>query len=284
MQYSRNIICYSWTLSFGVFCLIGCLSVHGEEPVSRFATPAMPSYRIEKQGFNDSEQDIRRLLDSAGRELWRYFPDHKIEPFVVGHGKENPIVWFQRNDQKEIVMKLNTGSQSWSQYSYQFSHEFCHILSGFDNDFKGNQWFEEMLCEAASLFVIKAMSESWKEDPPYPHWSDYRHALKNYLDENLAKYRDVRPENMAQIYRDNQVNLTKQPKYENLQAKMAVVIFHLLEKNPHYWESIRWLNAKPSPKNQTFKQYLNAWYQAVPKRHQVFVKEVADLYEIEVIN
>ena len=44
------------------------------------------------------------------------------------------------------------------------------------------------------------------------------------------------------------------------------------------WEAVRWLNSSPSPKDETFEQYLNKWYHAVPKRHRAFVKQVATLY------
>ena len=131
-----------------------------------YADPPMPPYRILARGFEADEADIRRLLDSTGRELWRYFPDYRIEPFVVRRGHESPIVWYQRNARREIVMLLNTEETYWSQYAYQFAHEFCHILCGYDEDYKGNQWFEEAICETASLFALRAMARAWEHDPP----------------------------------------------------------------------------------------------------------------------
>ncbi|MCP6756902.1 hypothetical protein NL533_35270, partial [Klebsiella pneumoniae] len=80
----------------------------------------------------------------------------------------------QRNDAREIVLKLDTSNTFWSQYAYQFAHEFCHVLCGYREDDPGTQWFEETLCETASLFVLRAMAREWKTAPPYPHWKDYR--------------------------------------------------------------------------------------------------------------
>ena len=90
----------------------------------------MPPFRVETDGFRDSEPDIRAVLDSAGRQSWRFFPGYKIEPFVVTRGHEGPITLFRRNDRGEIVVRLDTGGQHWSQYAYQFAHEFCHVLCG----------------------------------------------------------------------------------------------------------------------------------------------------------
>ena len=113
---------------------------------SGYADPPMPAYRVEAKGFNASARDIKAVCDSAGRELWRFFPDYQIEPFVVTRRHGSPIVLFQRSSRGEIVMRLDTGSTYWSQYAYQFAHEFCHVLCGFDDDFQGNKWFEETLC------------------------------------------------------------------------------------------------------------------------------------------
>ncbi|MGA2501847.1 MAG: hypothetical protein ABSH20_29245, partial [Tepidisphaeraceae bacterium] len=99
---------------------------------------AMPAFRVETEGFGASEADIRAILTSAGRELWRHFSDYKIEPIVVTRGHEGPITLFKRNDRGEIVVRLDTEKTFWSQYSYQFAHEFCHILCGYREGYQGN--------------------------------------------------------------------------------------------------------------------------------------------------
>ena len=163
------------------------ISLSAAEPGPVFADPPMPAFRVETEGFEASEPDVRAICSSAGRELWRLFPDYNLTPFVVTRGRQGPIVLFQRNDRGEIVMRLDTQNTYWCQYAYQFSHEFCHILCGYDEDFAGNKWFEETLCETASLFCMRAMSRSWENDPPYPHWKDYRHALRSYTDDVIAQ-------------------------------------------------------------------------------------------------
>ena len=114
------------------------------------------------------------MLDSAGRELGQFFPDYKIEPIVVTRGHSGPITLFHRNDRGEIVVRLDTEKTYWSQYAYQFAHEFCHVLCGFKPGYEGNKWFEETLCETASLYVMRGMSRTWKTSPPYANWKDYR--------------------------------------------------------------------------------------------------------------
>ena len=92
------------------------------------------------------------VLDSAAGKLWRFFPNYQIEPIVVTRGHSGPITLFRRNGRGEIVVCLDTEKTYWSQYSYQFAHELCHILCGFKEGYEGNKWFEETVCETASLY------------------------------------------------------------------------------------------------------------------------------------
>lgn len=55
--------------------------------------------------------------------------------------------------------------QYWAQYIYQVSHELTHYII---RQYKENKelyvkWFEETLCEAMSLYILKASSLRWQE-------------------------------------------------------------------------------------------------------------------------
>ena len=51
---------------------------------------------------------------------------------------------------------LATWSRYWSQYAYQFGHELTHILTDYDRfSPHRHKWFEETVCEAASLFALE---------------------------------------------------------------------------------------------------------------------------------
>jgi hypothetical protein len=249
------------------------------------AASPTPTYRVETDGFEASEADIRAVLDSAARELWRFFPDYKIEPIVVTRGHGGPITLYQRNDRGEIVIRLDTGKTFWCQYAYQFAHEFCHVLCGFKEGYQGNKWFEETLCETASLFVMRAMSRTWKTSPPYPNWKDYRDSLRDYTDDVVRKrdkVYDVYRQGLPGFYRAQKTTLEKEPTSRELNGAMSIVFLQLFEEQPERWEAIRWLNATPPPKGETFEKYLHRWHDAVPKKHQPFVERVAELYGVAI--
>ena len=59
--------------------------------------------------------------------------------------------------------------RKWAKFGYQFSHEFCHVLSNYENlKANPNNWFHEAICELASVFTLRRMAERWPTHPPYP--------------------------------------------------------------------------------------------------------------------
>lgn len=250
---------------------------------SRFADPPMPEFRVEAEGFGASAADIRAILQSTGRELWRFFPKYEIEPFVVSRGNRNPIVLHGRNARGEIVMRLSTEKTFWSQYAYQFAHEFCHILCGFDNDDSPHEWFEETLCETASLFAMRAMAETWKDQAPYPNWVDYRHSLKQYADDVIASRAEIENGALAAFFREHEAELTESTNNRELNGAIAVVLLDWFEANPKHWEAVRWLNPSPAAAGETFGAYLGKWRAAAPKRHRGFIERIARAFEVELV-
>ena len=249
------------------------------------AAPPMPPYRIETDGFDASEADIRAVLDSAGRQLWRFFPDYKIEPFVVTRGHQGPITLYRRNDRGEIVVCLDTGHQFWCQYAYQFAHEFCHILCGLQHEagYEGNKWLEETFAETASLFAMRAMSRQWKDHPPYPNWRDYRDALREYSDDVIRKradFLDLCAQGMPAFYRAHRPAMEKEPCSRELNGAMSIVLLQFLEEQPERWEAVRWLNSSRPAQGETLQGYLGRWRQAVPEKHKATVERLGQLYGV----
>jgi hypothetical protein len=260
------------------------VTVLGEDAPKLSASVTMPLYRVDAANFKASEADIRAVCDSAGRELWRYFPDYPLEPFVVTRGEQGPIVLFQRNERREIVMRLDTGEAYWAQYSYQFAHEFCHILCGFRVGENENRWFEETLCELASLYVMRGMAKTWKHDPPYAHWANYRDHLRDYADRVIREREQVQEiyrTGLPAFYRTHAAELRKTATNRNLNGAMAVVMLQLFEREPEHWEAVRWLNHTAAPAGETFEQYLTRWQAAAPEKHRSFIAEIAKLYDLK---
>lgn len=242
----------------------------------------LPQYRIDSEGFNAPEESIRAVLDSCLKEIWPHFKDHQIEPFVVVRGYADPAVHYQRKANGEIVMELNTGGYYWAQYSYQFAHEFCHILSGFREGNSTTRWFEETICEMSSLFVLQRMAESWAVDPPYESWREFAPQLKKYSIkirlERHSSLQEIKEHGLAAFYKKHQATLASNPMNRELNGAMAGELLPLLEENPQSWESIRWLNASPLPEGASFEETLRVWHDSAPVRHSKFITNIASRF------
>jgi len=232
-----------------------------------------------KATWDASLRDVEKVLRSAASELWQYFPERRLEPILV-EPKGGPIVLFRRGPKGEYRVRLNTGSTYWCQYAFQFAHEFCHILCRYTEDEKSNKWFEESLCELASLFVLRRMAETWKTDPPYPNWKDYAKHLKEYADKRIADTTFPPDGALATWYRENEAALRKNSTDRDKNRVVAGVLLPMFEEHPQHWEAVTWLNTAASKEPRSFEQYLADWHNHCPSRHKAFVRQVAAKFDV----
>ncbi len=229
--------------------------------------------------------DIQKLLLSAGNELWKHFPGRRLRPIIVRHSDSGPIVLFQRGPAGQYILKLDAEGRHWAQFTYQFSHELCHILANYEKKASPrNKWFEESLCEMASMFVLRRMAVTWQTSPPYPNWKSFAPALRKYADDLQANkdHRLPAGTTLAKWYRDNEQSMRKEP---CLRAKNKIVANELLglfEKSPESWAAVSYLNMDELDDADSFKDYLESWHRHCPAKHKKFVRRIGDLFGIEV--
>lgn len=239
-------------------------------------------FRVAADGWGRATvPEVEQVLGSAAGVLWKFFPKLKVEPFVVLRGRDGPIVHYQRNVVGEIVLKLDTSDHLWCQYVYQFAHEFCHILCGFrEQAWRRNNWFEETMCEVASLFVLRRLTDVWKERPPYPNWAAYAPEFRRYARGIMDGRTVIGDGHLADFYRKHRKTLETTPRDRALNGAMALPLLGLVEAAPDSWEAVSWLNLEPSPEGESFGAYLERWQAAVPARHRAFVAEVMRRFEV----
>ena len=144
--------------------------------------------RVASDGWGDAgRSDIAQVLQSAGEAMAASFPGRAFPPIEVSRSSTTPITLFQRGPAGEIRVKLNVEGPYWSQFAFQFAHEMGHIVCGFEDYPNPNLWFEETLCETASLYALGRMAAGWKTRPPYPNWKSYASSLQKYRDDRMAQ-------------------------------------------------------------------------------------------------
>ena len=98
-----------------------------------------------------------------------------------------PITLFDRSPLGEVVVRLNVRGNLWARLTYQFAHEYCHVLADIDTfTLDRFTWLEEALCETGSLFALRRMARAWATDAPYANWREYAPELARYAEDRMT--------------------------------------------------------------------------------------------------
>ncbi len=237
---------------------------------------------------NASREDIEAVLHSAGSEIWKYCPNTHIDKIWVHRRNDYPQANHDRDSAGRIVIGLNTGDRYWAQYAYQFAHEFCHALAGHTNDYQKkwrsletpHLWFEECLCEAASLFALRAMGRTWAIYPPYPHWKSYAPSLKEYAQERIKAPEHMLPpeETFHTWFKKHENELRHKWKQRDKNTIVAKQLLPLFEAEPQAWEAVTYINLVPRDPNMSFYVFLINWKKISKKDFHGFIDKIFVLF------
>jgi hypothetical protein len=223
--------------------------------------------------------DVRAVLGSVIDEFLPYVPG--AEPVMIEvRPRGGPISLFERAPDGAVRVNLNTGGNLWSQYAYQFAHELCHVFCRFDRDDTGNQWFEEAVCEIASLFVLRRMATTWREMPPYPNWRDYSGSLETYAARIIDEGRLPEGLSLADWYQRHRDELPTRPTDRDNARAIAAALLPLFEDEPGRWGAIPWLNAARPARPQSFRDYLLDWRRHAPVAQAATIEAIAAAFGV----
>jgi hypothetical protein len=262
--------------------MIGCVCA-AAGPVTAKEPPKVRELSIRpnpEAAWGAPVENVHAVLQSAAEQLWQFFPERTLDPILV-EPKGGPIVIYQRGPHGEYLVRLGTGELLWAQHAYQFAHEFCHILCRYNGVPNRNKWFEESLCETASLFALRRMSKAWAVQPPYPNWKDYGPALATYANERIDKARLPKGKTLAAWFREESPQLYANAALRDKNTVVAVALLPLFEAEPRHWESVAWLNDREPPKDQDLAQFLEQWQAAAPARQRAFIAKIADKFGVK---
>lgn len=281
----------------GLFCALPSLasatvdSVSGN-PISGETVPAKNGITITVAPGNWGAaefRDIQRVLESVAEELRMqvgYPAEARLNIRVVPRGI-SPRVLYERGPEGEYVVHLTARNERWFQYAYQFSHELCHIFSNFDHKeitdnvaATGNQWFEETLCETASIFTLKRLARTWENSPPARKWVGYAPTFAAYADYLLAKEHRHLPasQSLDQWYQENQAPLRESPYQREKNELAATALLAVFDKVPGAWRAITYLNPDKASAAKEFRDYLGDWYAACPAAQKEVARQTMALF------
>jgi len=204
----------------------------------------------------------------------------------IRHRFGGPMIDYHRDRDGRVAVFLSARDDRWYQYVYQFAHEYCHLFSHFDRKRQGDeivrdhQWFEESLCEAASLYALRRLAAQCCDATNGPSLHEAAPRLEQYANQLLAESnRQLDPgTDVAQWYARQRDTLHSQPYLRELNGLAAARLLPLFEKDPGRWAALAYLHPPGPAHGQSFPEFLAAWGEASPQSLKPLVTEVEALF------
>ena len=171
---------------------------------------------------------------------------------------------------KNYTIYLSAGENYWSKYIYQFAHEYCHFLidGPLDGKLETTFWFEESICELASMFFLKKVTERWQSwfpvlipGTPLSSKDDALLRLKQFTPSNLSYLDDLLKKNdpswepLYEWIDDNMALLSEPIYHRDMYNQIAARMYELFLDYPDLWRVIPCLQ-RPSAEEYTgFKSF-----------------------------
>lgn len=203
---------------------------------------------ISKGGWGD---EIEQLLNTVKDVMDGLFQKSACKDVLVEYSENGPmldLIYSPNNKNYKILLNVEGGC--WNQFVFQFAHEYCHILIGTEKTYsycvEGNyyfMWFEEALCELASLVTLLYVSSVWKEKF-ISDKGDYIPFFYKYFINRLScvpKYNDFKTwlaANYKVLSRDYILEYQKNTKVDNSVRLRGLVVAHALlpcARHPKFW-------------------------------------------------
>ncbi len=225
--------------------------------------------------------DLQKVLESVIHVMDSYFESKIDFDIIVKYDHvDGPMVLFARGDNSEYQVLLSSKETFWAQHSYQFSHEYCHIRTNYRDGNPKTKWFEETICELASLFTLRRMSEVWKTSPPYENWSDYSSALYDYAENLTTSAERKLPEGVEFLdwFKANLGNLENDQYMREANAIIATKLLSTFEANTKLWLAVTYLNTWIITESDDIYLLFDNWLSHVPDELKPMVNILARVF------
>ena len=235
---------------------------------------------VSQADWGDAQpNDIEKLLKDTASHLNRLLrnPFDGLIYIKSFPPNEDPLTAYRRSPEDPFCVYLSVRDCYWTQFAYQFSHEFCHVLSGYESlKDNPNNWFHESICELASVFTLRRMAERWPTNPPYSHWANYAQALKKYSQKRLWRPEVQLPKDLTlQDWLSSHEDTLRKCKYEREKnALVAYALLPIFEHCPPGWNAIRNLPTSLG----CLEEYLADWHSSADTADKSFVVSLSQAF------
>lgn len=216
-----------------------------------------------------STQYLVYTLDSVSQLFKAFFNlDSRHVKVIFSNTQDSPMCLRQIN-----TILLNCDIHTWNQAAYQFSHELCHFM--IPNNVTDNyRWFEESICETASLYFLRLLTHLWLNNNVNLKTTDgalYAYLFTEYAEN--ASHKAV-PFNLHDV---SAIDGLKADCYQrDKNCYIANLILPIFNKHPNLWKSVPYLSSVSSSEN--ILEMFYEWGQVSPRVCKSGIDEIIDLF------
>lgn len=157
-----------------------------------------------------------------------------------------------------------TGSD-WCRLTYEFGHEFGHVVSnswgpGWQPD-AAHAWLEEACCGALSLLALDRMALRWTAENIFGV-PDYGHSFQIYLMDELTNYQKPTALDFGSLNGWWSKNIDLLSAFQRLEQPikpLAKLMFETFLVDPARWHDMRALNRWSRPPGLSLDKHLCEW-------------------------
>lgn len=221
--------------------------------------------------------DVTAVVRNCADHMLPLFDSDPTGPILVMYDESGPMAC-RIEDADAHIIKLSSRDRLWAQLAYQFTHEFCHVLTKhwlvpLNHRFS---WFMESICEVSSLYFLRRMSETWRIQPPYPNWLFYSASLGSYVDDRLAEVSMVSNHELNAWIISKLPQLMANPYERELNSVVAANLLPLFESNPRLWAATSKINIAPKL-DGSLDDYFDYWQQALLPTSSAIITPIISL-------
>lgn len=186
--------------------------------------------------------------------------------FVDNHTSGNPQIWLHTRPAKTAWIVTDVGPRDWCRLSYQFGHEFGHVLCNtWTRDAEPQppcQWLEEVLAESFSLRSLKLLAESWTQNPLFGD-AAFSRAIVKYRDTTLSPYRasagSLHVSALRDLLAEHGAMLAASNGFSPTASAAVPMVVSKLQREPTLIEDYGGLNRWPERSRLPLPDYLARW-------------------------
>lgn len=241
------------------------------------------SIQVDNKGWGAVDpRQIEVVLHSVADLLLGDQSDRPIK-VRVSHTDSNPVALYERGPDGEYLVRLHADRTRWYLYVYEFAHEFCHILSNYDRAggevSRQNQWFEETICETASLYALGSLATAWSLAPPEPELAAHAKDLRRFFRLLITEGHRKLPEDieLREWLREHEAHLSADPYRRDQNDLVAKTVLPLFFADPRGWDAIGYLNLHPDDPSASLDEFMRHWHANAPERDRPFIARLSTL-------